>query len=407
MTKLGFLYFGRLDEEKWIDLVIDMVEHFGNEKWELPFRLFVFHKGTYESEILDLSDKYVDVHYFGFQPLSVLKRYIPSCHYSLMPSRFLETFWLTALNALSWGLPVIGFGKWGLKPFILPELDLLNVEDKNKNPVIEIVQKLLDDKHENKHLKKWREESLLIADKYDEVDREKKLEKIFENEWLFTKSNIDQDSWIVSFDAKKVLMVSDFKTKLSGIETYVRDAKKIMEDMKMEVKIFWVKAWSGILWKVQRYLWLVLALLNDMFAGRLWLQMRKFEPDVVWFHSVIRWIGWESIWLVGKMKTVKVFFMFHDFGYFAPWASKLTEVEQLPESLKWKDFLKSARTKNLIKIIFLFGKWLNVICIRKVSKKYVDKFLVPSAYMKPIVEKLYGVDSERVEVLEHFVQKGE
>jgi len=405
MKKLWLLYFGRLDKEKGIDLIIEMVKYFWDEKWNLPFSLFIFHKGSYEDEILDLSEKYSDVHYFWFQPLSVLKRYIPNCHYSLMPSRFLETFGLAALNSLSWGLPVIWFGKWWLKPFVFPGLDLLNIENKDMNPLVQVVKKLLNDKHEEKKWQKWKEESLLISNEYDEVDREKKLEILFETEWLSVKSKISDESWILEFENRKVLMVSDFKTKLSWIETYVRDAKKIMENMKMIVDVFGVKAWFWIFWKIQRYVGLVLAVLNNIFAWRLWFKIKKFKPDLVWFHSVVRWIWRESIWLAGKM-NVKVFFMFHDFWYFFPWPSKLTDIKDLPKSLKWKDFLKSAKTKNFIKLVFLFGKWINIRLIRNVSRKYVDKFLVPSEYMKSIVEKLYDVDADKVVVLEHFVQKG-
>ena len=41
-----------------------------------------------------------------------------------MPSRFLEMFGLTALEALSLGTPVCGPAKGGLRDFVTPELTL-------------------------------------------------------------------------------------------------------------------------------------------------------------------------------------------------------------------------------------------------------------------------------------------
>ena len=38
--------------------------------------------------------------------------------YMLMPSRFLETFGLSALESVSYGVPIIGFCKGGLTQFV-------------------------------------------------------------------------------------------------------------------------------------------------------------------------------------------------------------------------------------------------------------------------------------------------
>jgi len=41
--------------------------------------------------------------------------------YTLMPSLFLETFGLVALDSLAFGIPVIGEKKGGLSPFIIDD----------------------------------------------------------------------------------------------------------------------------------------------------------------------------------------------------------------------------------------------------------------------------------------------
>ena len=108
---LGLLYFGRLDEEKGVDGIIDMIEKFGKEDKRLPFELFIFGTGKYEARLLELATQYKEIHMFGWKTIEEIKRYVINCQYCLVPSTFLETFGLTALNALTWGLPVIGYKK--------------------------------------------------------------------------------------------------------------------------------------------------------------------------------------------------------------------------------------------------------------------------------------------------------
>ncbi len=57
--------------------------------------------GTYEKKI----------YFFGWQSQEMIRNVLKVSHFSLMPSRFLETFGLSALESLSEGIPVIGFRK--------------------------------------------------------------------------------------------------------------------------------------------------------------------------------------------------------------------------------------------------------------------------------------------------------
>jgi glycosyltransferase involved in cell wall biosynthesis len=79
-----------------------MCDHFGKDKEVLPFDIFVFGGGRFAKKTKQASTKRRNFYYFGRQPLSVISRYIKNCHYCLMPSDFLETFGLSAVNALAW-----------------------------------------------------------------------------------------------------------------------------------------------------------------------------------------------------------------------------------------------------------------------------------------------------------------
>ncbi len=117
---LGLLYYGRLEKEKGFDSLLEAIRILQDK--EVAFELFIFGKGSLESELLPLVG--TNVHFFGFQPLSRIRQYVENIDYCLMPSEFLETFGLVALNALSRGLPVIGYKKGGLEPFIFSDCNL-------------------------------------------------------------------------------------------------------------------------------------------------------------------------------------------------------------------------------------------------------------------------------------------
>ncbi|HCB51668.1 TPA: hypothetical protein DEP21_03790 [Patescibacteria group bacterium] len=78
-----------------------MVRLFAKEG-KIPFELFIFGSGSLESEILELTATYKEIHFFGWKSREEIQRYVQNCQYCLMPSTFLETFGLSALTALTW-----------------------------------------------------------------------------------------------------------------------------------------------------------------------------------------------------------------------------------------------------------------------------------------------------------------
>jgi len=407
MEKLWFLYFGRLDREKWFEAILDLIKSFVDvpeeKQFGLPFRLFVFGDGEYESEIQDLAERCNEIHYFGFQPLSTIVRYVPSCQYCLMPSTFLETFGLSALNALSWGIPVIGYRKWGLENFVFNPLDLSKLK---KNSVSEdlifFVRKLLKN-HNEKEWWEMRLEAIRVSDVHHAVEWEKRFKQFFGYEKQLECKNC------------KVLMVTDFLTKLGGIEIYVHDSSKLISHLCAQVRVMGTRISRGIVGKIMRYWWMILSFGNIVFGLKMLLVRVRFKPDVIWLHSVLRWIGWFGIWVAqissnsplsrgGRLKP-KIWWMMHDFGYVHPFPHRLENEKDLPKKFSRKEFVRVAKDVNFFVRMLVVFKYWNLKLLKLAIRKYVDRVIVPSAYMKSIVKKLYDLPEEKVWVLPHFVQE--
>ena len=378
---LWLLYFGRLEKEKWFDGIIDIIELFEKNKQELPCELFIFGSGSGEKRIQELASENSNIHFFWRQNLETIKRYIVNCDYCLMPSECLETFGLSALTAMKRWLPVIWYAKWGLKDFIAPTLDLTH------QPWITTGQKLHN----------------LIENLVNKNDS-KTLNSEF---WTL---NYSKESWIVRFHAlagkevRKVIIVSDFINRIWGIETYINDVKALLEPHGYIVELC---GWAVPSWpfgKLVKYLWIITGLGNFYEAMKLKRKIKKLKPDLIRYNSVMRYLGRAPI-QASKSSKAKKRMMFHDLGYFYPFPSQLIHEHQIKTPFTLKHFLSSYQTRNPLKKLAIIGKYLSLSLIKKQLQKRMDTFLVPSDFMKDIVQKSYKIDNEKIKVFPHFIQE--
>ena len=383
---LWLLYFGRLDDEKWFWLILKMLNMFVQKYWTIPFSFYVFGKWKYVKELMDMWQKYSSIHFFGRQPLEMIKRYQENCNFCLVPSTFLETFGLTALNSLAMWIPVIGFAKWWLSQFIEPKYDITKAQwDDDLHKLFNLVESTVKDFNLWKiDLEKGKKKALTIAKKYT-------VEKWYENaEELFWKP-------------KRILLVSDFKSRLWWIETYIHDVADILEEKWYEVKIYGTEIPNWVLWNIIRKFWLVLSLRNIFDAIRLQKITRKFMPKVIRYHSTLRRLWRHPVKSLSSHKSKK-FVMYHDLWYFHPYPSQVTQENMVKTPLTLINFIRSASTKNPIKNIAVFFKYISVKLLSRQLKKSADIHLVPSEFMEKMVCESFSLDSKKVKTFSHFIQ---
>ncbi len=376
---LGLLYFGRLEQEKWFDAIIDMIEMF-EKKWEkLPFELFVFGSGRREQKIQELAYTHKNIHFFGRKSLETIKRYVENCQYSLMPSECLESFGLSALTAIKRWLAPIGYARWGLKNFIDPKLDLTH---QHWNTTGEKLYNLIKWKLQASSFELW-------ALSLNEYSKETRLLKFYA---------------LAGKNVKKVLIVSDFINKIWGIETYINDVKELLELHGYEVQLCgWILP-SGPIGKLAKYLGIITGLGNFYEAIKLKLKIKKMKPDLIRYNSVMRYLGRAPLW-ISKHSSAKKWMMFHDLGYFYPFPSQLTSEHHIKTPLTLKHFIASYQTKNPFKKLAIIGKYLSLYLIKQQIKKRMDTLVVPSDFMQDIVHKSYRIENRDIVTFPHFIQE--
>ena len=385
--KLWLLFLWRLEQEKGFDLIFDFINQYPNE--ELPFEIYIFWTWSYENWILELSNRFKQVHYFWWKPLSEVERYLENIDYCLMPSRFLETFWLSAINVLKWGIPVVWFRKWGLIPFIMKWYDIEECEGSTEFAKFStMLIKLQEEKEKESVLfyKELAEKSKSIANRYTK------------EKWFESFQNLTFD-----FKVRKIVMVSDFINKIWGIETYIHDVKSLLESKGYEVVLFWSTCPKWILWKIKKIFWIGLWMCNIYRAIKFLIFIKNEKPDLIWYHSMLRWLWWMPLGFTKKIHT-KRWMMYHDFWYFDPYPHSLYETTYI-KKLSLKNYIKQSHTKNPFKWILISWKYLSLKFLKRQLKSQIDLHLVPSEFMVPIVEKSFWIKKEKNKSFNHFLQE--
>ncbi len=385
--KLWLLFLGRLESEKGFDIIFDFLNQYPNK--ELPFELYVFGAGSYEKGLLELAHRFKEIHFFGWKPLSEVERYLENIDYCLMPSRFLETFWLSAINVLKRGIPVVGYKKWGLIPFIPEEYAIERCEGSTDFAKFATMLHKLEQEKKEKNAEFYLELSQKSKEIATRYTKEKWLDRFRELSF--------------GLKGKKIVMVSDFINKIWGIETYIHDVKSLLEAQGYEVKLFGNTCPSGSAGKLKKLFWIGLASFNLWEAIRFFSFIKKEKPDLIWYHSMLRRMGWFPLRATKSTKAEK-WMMYHDFGYFAPYPHLLSETKELNQ-LSLLHYLKLAQTKNPIKFLQICGKYLTLSLLRKQLKKQIQLHLVPSAFMIPVVHKSWGISESRIKAFNHFLQE--
>ena len=391
---LWLLFYWRLEKEKWFDQLILSIKELNRKK--VDFEVFIFWKWSLESQLLEVHDK--NVHFFGWKPLDEIKKYLPNIDYCLMPSAFLETFGLSALNALSWWVPVIWYKKWWLEPFIFQECNLFLAKwNTTAERIVSMVEKLAKktnpERIKDKELFEWKIKEL--------------LPEFTEDAWYkrFLKlANINDE------DKKKILIISDFINKAGWIETYIHDVKNLLEAHWHEVILRWSTLPSWFKWKWKKRLWLLLFPFNFWSSNNLKKVLESEKPDIIWFNSLLRWLGPNAIKTAWKWRKLnesesKFWMMYHDFGYFYPFPSQLYHIEDCKAPLTRKNFVSAYKWKNPIIKLAVLCKYYWIQPLKKTLKKEIDLHLSPSDCITNIARDSYKIWEKKCKSFPHFIQK--
>lgn len=175
--------------------------------------------------------------------------------------------------------------------------------------------------------------------------------------------------------------------------------RDLLEARGFEVSLIGHRVGYGFWGRLYRYILFACSVFNFWFFFRLRFRIAHFQPDIVWYHSVLRSIGWLAF-LQPTSRKYQTWMMFHDFGYVHPYPHAVYDEADLLQSLSWSDFLARVASPVWYRYPFLLGKFLLLRLLRFSFSTGIDRFFVPSDFMKAPIEKTYGIS---VSVFPHFL----
>lgn len=373
MTDLvKFIYVWRLDPEKWVDAIL---QSFGDllETWKYNLSLDVFGWWALEDKTLKFSSHYDEVTYHGFQKKSKVLETRKEMDYCLVPSIFLETFGLTALDSLGVWVPIIAPAKWGLASFVSDELVLL---DDDSDRLTSTLIKAITIKHTTISYKKLVNEA---NEKYALY-------------WYNSRYSQLKSLWIQN----ELLIINDYWVNHGWIETLLEEITTQLEHKNHIIKHF---SWTDKkLNQLQRYIGLWKTLFNIWATYR--LSAIQKESHHVWRHSVHRQL-WRLPIFFSSWKSTH-WIMIHDMWLLHPFPSVVESESQIKKSLLFIWWIKEwIAAKWFHRLPFILVKRL---CMKLIWRQIEMKNMliqVPSEYLVSHITD--RVDSCRVVCVPHFV----
>ncbi len=340
--EIHIAYIGRLEKEKGIEVVIKCLKRAIVEE-----RKIIWHicgEGSYMEDFQNIQHSHLKV--YGHLDKKSLDSVLEKTDLVLMPSLFLETFGLVALETLSHGVWVCWFSQGWLRDFIHPSLVLNPIDPVNS------FFRILDI---------W---------VFPVID----VSVFSYNIWISRLKELTQ--W-----ADKILLINDYLDSIGWAEQYFHELARSLRSIGKTVEV------SGYSWKTNRYIRIYLMLLAPFAFWRgitLSRHIHRFDPDLIWMQSVLRYIWPHWVRVVSGSKHKK-YITHHDLGLITPRPSQIYSETDVPGSPKLGDWVP--RKIDIFAIISILIKWIYIRWIWSFLQKKTITHILPSTWMSPYFQK--------------------
>ena len=337
---LHIVYIWRLEQEKGIEILIECIQR--SQQLSKNIIWHICGDGSYMSRIQEL-EKYEksSINIYGHIDQSHRDEILKNSDLVLMPSLFLETFGLVALESLSLWVPVCGFALGGLADLIHPDLVLdgsrpvdsfFDIIDRGAYPLIDITQY---------SYQLW-------------IDRLRDL----------------------TDGSSRILLVNDYTTIVWWAEQYIYTLAWALESIGKTVILY------GYSKYVSRYMRIWLMCITPIAYWR-WVSLNKkikdHQVDLIWVHSVIRYLGPHSMKKI-RDSGIKTYMTHHDLWLITPRPSRVIAYSDIPDSPNLGSWTRRS-TISLITILDTTCKWLLVSYLWIYVRDF-SLHIVPSQWMQ-------------------------
>jgi hypothetical protein len=175
--------------------------------------------------------------------------------------------------------------------------------------------------------------------------------------------------------------VSDYIERVGWVEQYIHDLAISLRSIGKVAEIYGYTGNPGRLTRI----WLMYMAPFAFWRGiSLDKKIQQYQPDLIWMHSVLRYIGPHGVWVVSRFPGHK-YITHHDLGLITPRPSDVhSESDILGPSLG--DWVPH-KGLNIFTILSVTGKWLTISWIWMFLRQGNVLNILPSSWMQPFFQK--------------------
>lgn len=347
--RIGYIW--RLEKEKGFHIFLDVIRECLKHPEHETTHFYILGKGSFGGDIAALATQDARVHYMGFKNQDEVRASMQTLDALVVPSLFLETFWLVACEAVSLWIPVIGPREWWLKEMIDPSYAIQ--KDAMRADMIKIFNSLSS---------WWR---------WERIEQGRFNHDIW-------KKNLNEIIWV----SKNILIIHDYLKKIWGAEEYLYFLKNELQSEQRTVVLFGA---SHIQTYFQRVWWFFISFI----AFWRYFQVRKIlrhqKPDLIWLHTIHRYI-WPWGLLALKNVNTPIIMTHHDLWLISPRPSEVFQESEIPKKQTISQWMRQGT--SISEKILNLGKYLLVTILWKLLR-VVDIHIVPSDFMKPYYQSIW------------------
>lgn len=329
-------YIWRLEKEKGIEIIIACIKRSLLEKKNIIWH--ICGNGSYMEDLVRIADPSLILHWHLNK--DQIDGILQQTDLVVMPSLFLETFGLVALETLTHGVPVCGFARGWLNEFIHPSLAL-----DDKDPVGSLFH-------------------ILDTGEYPLMD----ISRFSYDIWVSKLRELT--SWF-----ERILLINDYIAIVGWAEQYVQNLAQSLRSIGKEVEII------GYQWNTSSYMRKYLMVLAPFafWRGTMISQhIQRFSPDLIWMHSILRYIWPHGVAAVSR-SSCTTYMTHHDLGLITPRPSQIYHEWDIPKSSHLGDWIP--KKINIFSIIATCVKWSYVQWIWNLLHKNNMTHIIPSNWM--------------------------
>ena len=332
-------YIWRLVPEKGIDIVLACIRRWLSEKRNIVWHICWDGEKIDEFREIEKYEK-SEIKIYGHIDKQRLHQVLDTTDLVLMPSLFLETFGLVALESISRGVAVCGFARGWLTEFIHPTLALdstdpvnsfFTILDSHSFPLVDV------SRFSYSH---WREQLELLTAWYH-----------------------------------RILLVSDYTSLVWGTEQYI---DSLAESLRSIGKTVEIHGYGGRVTRSIR-IWLMLLTPFAFWRGRsLSSKIKKVQPDLIWMHSILRYIGPHWLYAIADVKC-STYITHHDLWLITPFPSRIYSESDIASSPSLWDWI--GKDMNIFDILAVWVKWVISSWIWSLFRQIDPTHVLPSPWM--------------------------